>query len=193
MPNVGDTISIPGGFNQACPAGYVKSGDNSFNNPVNRYTYCSYVGAPAPAPVAAPAPAPAKVITTTTVAPVITVNPQISPIFQQQFQPSNSPATAGTTQNTPVVTSTPVAAPASDVQPVAQNQSPLPVQAPAPVASPVPVSIPAQLPSTDTGNYVAPVTEPVTQQNSLTNYLPWIIAIGIGIVALSGNEKRKRR
>ena len=37
-----------------------------------------------------------------TVSPQIVVNPQISPIFQQQFQPSNSPISAGTSQNTPV-------------------------------------------------------------------------------------------
>lgn len=37
----------------------------------------------------------------TTVSPNIAVSPQISPIFQQQFQPSNSPISAGTSQTMP--------------------------------------------------------------------------------------------
>lgn len=36
-----------------------------------------------------------------TVNPNINVNPQISPIFQQQFQPTNSPISAGTSQGNP--------------------------------------------------------------------------------------------
>lgn len=35
----------------------------------------------------------------TTVSPNIKVSPQISPIFQQQFQPTNSPINAGTSQS----------------------------------------------------------------------------------------------
>jgi hypothetical protein len=42
---------------------------------------------------------------TNTVSPNINVSPQISPVFQQQFQPSNSAATAGTAQGAPSISS----------------------------------------------------------------------------------------
>lgn len=40
-----------------------------------------------------------------TVSPAITtqISPQISPVFQQQFQPTNSAATAGTAQSVPAM------------------------------------------------------------------------------------------
>jgi hypothetical protein len=48
-----------------------------------------------------PSPSMPNTSVTNTVNPNINVSPQISPVFQQQFQPSNSAATAGTSQVTP--------------------------------------------------------------------------------------------
>lgn len=66
---------------------------------------CQWPAAPvaAPAPSYAPAPAPSYSFNpSVSVNPSIQTNvsPQISPVFQQQFQPNNSPASAGTSQQT---------------------------------------------------------------------------------------------
>lgn len=79
-----------------CPSGY--TGSQAQDGPRGSRTRCTFTGFP-PAPPPAPAPAPVyNNYNTSTVSPNVTVSPQVSPVFQQQFQPNNSPASAGTAQ-----------------------------------------------------------------------------------------------
>lgn len=124
----GQTIFVPAGTCIAMGGtlgGLYSAGANSGYGPLSPDIYTCYLQPPPPAPVQRPAPASIRV----NVNPAIQtqVSPQVSPVFQQAFQPSNSPMAAGTTQNMPTSQS---AAPA----PPAPQYTPPP--APAPTAAP---------------------------------------------------------
>lgn len=128
------------------------------------------------------------------------VSPQISPVFQQQYQPTNSPATAGTTMSSPPA----VPLPPAVSQPVGVNESsqlpaaPVPAQGPvyvpAPVSAPVyAMAAPEQLPPAPV-SAPAPVSETVYTPAPSTPPFDWKIAailgaVTIGVVILTGNKK----
>ena len=180
-----------------CPTCYTKTGNNGlYASPA--YDYCTFTGCPAPTPAPAPAPAPAPVYNINTVSPQIVTSPQISPIFQQQFQPSNSPAVASTTQTAPATQLNPAPAPTPIVAPV---QAAIPPSFNLP--PPAPESLPASQSSsggfpfsniTGDPNVSASLdsqTLPVQNQQNLTNYWPWVIAAVAGVILLSGNKQKR--
>src|SRR5574340_1269331 len=152
-----------------------------------------------PIPRAIPSPSPANV--TVTVSPQIQteVSPQISPVFQQQYQPTNSPATAGTSQ-----TSAPPAGPigvnSTSMQPIAPAQLP---QAPAPsytapsyAAAPVSYTPPAQadqLPPSPLPTATPPPAAPQVSTATAAPVFDWKIAaiIGAGLFGAMAFSKRK--
>jgi hypothetical protein len=103
------------------------------------------------------------------VSPVISVSPQISPVFQQQFQPSGSPISAGTSQVAPALPSPPSM---PGTQYPGYNGALLPTGYPQ-------TSI--------------PVPE-VPRQDVLAQYLPWILggaAVITGVVLFMRYRKKK--
>lgn len=192
------TLIYMAGRNAACPHGYVFVRNTGGAIGVPWKTECQCIGV-APAQQSAPPPAPVYQPPIVTVSPAIQVSPQISPIFQQQFQPTNSPATAGTTQNIPTTQS----GGSSNPEP-----SPPPVQLPPQVPVYIPASAPAPEPSAAPiyggggGSYVEPVYSapaPVAEKN-LPDWLPYAIGLGIagllGVMIMNGKDNRnaiKRR
>jgi hypothetical protein len=145
-----------------------------------------------------------------------TVSPQVSPIFQQAFQPTGSPMTAGTTQQAPVThaadtgVSTPSPAPAPAMQPSGESaayqrmielllareaQAPVPA-APAPSysAPPLPVMeetapMPVIVPSPAPQTAEAPVA--VVAPKASLPWLPFAIIGGGLFLVFAMRGKRK--
>lgn len=125
----------------------------------------------------------------------ITVSPQISPVFQQQYQPQNSPATAGTTQTQAPITTVSAPQVATDQLPPAP--APTYAPAPAPTYAPSPVSYapaqPEQLPPSPLpASTPAPAAPQVTTATAAPAF-DWKIAaiIGAGLVGAMAFSKRK--
>jgi hypothetical protein len=130
-----------GGFPSVCA--------NNGYGPAN-ICKCTIPDPPAPAPAAAAAPT-----ITTNISPNISVSPQISPNFVQQFQPSASPVTAGTLQSgsgTASSVPTATAAPASQTVPVSAPTGVVPVTYSGTPAASVPAYTPAASPSYSGGD-----------------------------------------
>lgn len=131
--------------------------------------------------------------TSVNVSPVITttVSPQISPVLQQQFQPTGSPATAGTSQVTPVGM-TPVSNGITGQSQLPPAPAPVPVAAPAPTSQVVYLPAPAseQLPAVSAPVAPAQVSVPVPVT---TPVFDWKIAaiIGAGLIGVMATQKRK--
>lgn len=184
-------------------------------NPANGFKLCTRFDMPASSAPAAPA-APVTV----TVSPTISsqVSPQVSPVLQQQFQPSNSPASAGTAQSlptqqgSPTTTTTTQAAPTgpsvADIQNLLAQQHAQDMQAlqaamtsaagasQQPItAAPAPM---ATLPPLDTSNILPPATTPaapiaapaVPMQTGIDTKTVFVI-LGIGTLAYLASKKRK--
>lgn len=146
--------------------------------------------------------APANV--TVTVSPQIQteVSPQISPVFQQQYQPTNSPATAGTAQTSapPAPPAGPIGVNSTSMQPIAPAQLP---QAPAPsytapsyAAAPVSYTPPAQadqLPPSPLPTATPPPAAPQVSTATAAPAFDWKIAaiIGAGLFGAMAFSKRK--
>jgi len=127
----------------------------------------------------------------------ITVSPQISPVFQQQYQPQNSPATAGTTQ-----TQAPVTTVSSQLPPAPAPSYSVPAPAPsynAPSyptysAAPAQAPMPEQLPLSPLPSQTPPISAPMVStavpvQAGFDWKIGAVLAAGLfGIMALSGKK-----
>lgn len=176
------TVIYMAGRNSPCPNGYVFSRNTSAVSGSPAKTECQCIGvSPSPPPPPAPAPAP---IIRTTVSPQIQVSPQVSPIFQQQFQPTGSPISAGTSQTSPAVQNPVTQAPAQ--QPV--NFAPMMddlknyinslipaapvIQPQQPVIIPTTPTIPAAVPQTVYAPQQPAFTMPVSAPANMPQELP---------------------
>lgn len=101
-------------YAEKCGSGYTTSKVDSYTK-----ICCPLPSAPAPAPL-----------------PAITVSPQISPVFQQQYQPTDSPMTAGTQQ----ATAPPPPPPPAPVPTYSAPPAPAPYVPPAMPTGPAPAA-----------------------------------------------------
>lgn len=178
--------------------GFVRVGTKAYDQYGRKYP--GNVRCAMPQPVA-PAAASAQI----TVSPTIStqVSPQVSPVLQQQFQPTGSPATAGTTQvSAPPITPSGVTSqsqlPPAPIPVAAQAPTytaPAPMYAPPSIEqlAPAPVQYPT---GGGGGTYYEPAqtniepTQP--QEKPLFDWkIAAIIGLGLfGVMAISDRRKR---
>lgn len=204
------TIIYMAGQNAPCPTGYVFVRNTGGAIGVPWKTECQCIGvAPSSAQSAPQQAAPTNVNVQTTVSPSIQVSPQISPNLIQQFQPSGSPVTAGTSQTVPQITQpqqTPVpppqyiAPPPVTTAPEMPQTIYVPQYIPAQMQQPqqsitVPTSgpnnIPTELPQTISSQQL-PGFPTSTQEpaQETKNYLPYVLGAGLlAILMMKGKKK----